>query len=48
MATALGLLGVILFIVGVISLAAGVTYLVVKITPSKSAKEQKQAESAPS
>jgi flagellar basal body-associated protein FliL len=48
MTTALGLLGVILFIVGVIALAAGVTYAVVKITPSKSAKEQQQVESSPS
>ncbi len=45
MTTALGLLGVVLFIVGVISLAAGVTYAVVKLTPSKAVKEQEQAAS---
>ena len=43
MDTALGLLGVVVFIVGVISLAAGITFLVVKLTPSKSVKEQQQA-----
>jgi hypothetical protein len=34
---ALGLLGMIVFIVCVIALAAAVTYLVVKLTPSKGA-----------
>lgn len=38
METALGLLGVALFIVAVIALAAGVTYLVVKLTPAKDKK----------
>jgi hypothetical protein len=33
--TVLGLLGLALFIVGVISLAAGVTWAVVKITPAE-------------
>jgi hypothetical protein len=37
--TVLGLLGLALFIVGVISLAAGVTWTVVKITPAE--KQQK-------
>jgi hypothetical protein len=32
--TVLGLIGMVIFIVAVISLAAGVTYLVVRITPS--------------
>jgi hypothetical protein len=32
--TVLGLIGMVLFIVGVIALAAGVTYLVVRLTPS--------------
>lgn len=34
MATALGLVGLLLVIVGVIALAAGVTWLVVKISPT--------------
>ncbi|HXV04191.1 MAG TPA: hypothetical protein VFP24_11510 [Gaiellaceae bacterium] len=34
MGTVLGLIGMVIFIVAVISLAAGVTYLVVKITPT--------------
>ena len=46
MDTALGLLGVVLFIVGVIALAAGITFAVVKLTPSKSAKEQQAAADA--
>jgi hypothetical protein len=33
--TLLGLFGLALFIVGVVSLAAGVTWTVVKITPSE-------------
>jgi hypothetical protein len=33
--TVLGLLGLVLFIVGVISLAASVTWTVVKITPAE-------------
>jgi len=41
MDTALGLLGVVVFIVAVIALAAGVTYLVVKLTPNR---EKKQAD----
>jgi hypothetical protein len=45
--TALGLLGVAAFIVGVISLAAGITFLVVKLTPSKSAKEQQPGANGP-
>jgi hypothetical protein len=37
----LGLIGMVLFIVATISLAAGVTWLVVKITPSGSSKKPK-------
>jgi hypothetical protein len=33
-ATALGLIGMVVFIVATIALAAGVTWLVVKLTPS--------------
>ena len=39
MSTALGLLGIALFIVGVIALAAGVTYGVVRLTPAKKPEE---------
>jgi hypothetical protein len=35
MATALGLIGLVVFIVCVIALAAGITWLVVKISPKK-------------
>jgi hypothetical protein len=39
MHTALGLLGLLIYIIGIISLAAGVTWLVVKLSPSKSQKQ---------
>jgi hypothetical protein len=39
--TALGLLGVAVFIVCVISLAAGVTWLVVKVSPAPGSKQKK-------
>ena len=45
-ATVLGLIGMVLFIVAVISLAAGVTWLVVKITPSEPRKKRKEPEPA--
>jgi hypothetical protein len=45
METVLGLLGLVAFIVAVIAFAAGVTYLVIKITP---AEKEKHAESAAS
>jgi membrane-bound ClpP family serine protease len=35
MDTVLGLLGIVLFIVGVLSLASAVTWTVVKLTPQK-------------
>jgi len=38
MMTVLGLLGILGFCVAVIALAAGVTWLVVKLSPSKAAK----------
>jgi hypothetical protein len=41
MDAALGLLGLVVFIVAVIAFAAGVTFLVIKLTP---AKKEKQAE----
>ena len=48
METVLGLLGLLVYIVAIISLAAGVTWLVVKLSPSKSQKqlEAKQQRSA--
>jgi hypothetical protein len=46
MQTVLGLLGLVVFIVGVIAFAAGVTYLVIKITPPE--KEKKKPEPAAS
>jgi hypothetical protein len=49
METVLGLIGLVVYIVVIISLAAGVTWIVVKLSPSKSqkqleARKQKQAE----
>ena len=44
METALGLLGMAAFIVAVISLAAAVTWTVVKLTPSRAEKPNKPAE----
>ena len=37
--TALGLIGMVIFVVATIALAAGVTWLVVKITPSEPRKK---------
>ena len=39
MDTVLGLLGLVVYIVAILSLAAGVTWLVVKLSPSKSQKQ---------
>ncbi len=39
MDTALGLLGLVAYIVFIVGLAASVTWLVVKLSPSKSAKQ---------
>ena len=41
MDTVLGLIGLIAFVVAVISLAAGVTWLVVKLFPSQEKKKAK-------
>ncbi len=43
MATALGLIGLVVFIVCVIALAAGITWLVVKISPKKENAEQRSS-----
>jgi hypothetical protein len=40
MDTALGLLGVLAFIVGVVALAAAVTYTVVRLTPQREEKAE--------
>ena len=42
MGTILGLLGLIVFVVAVISLAASVTWLVVRLFPSSSQKKKAQ------
>jgi hypothetical protein len=39
-ATVLGLLGIAVFIAGVIALAAGVTWLVVKVSPTPGSKKR--------
>jgi hypothetical protein len=44
--TVLGLIGMAVFIVCVIALAAGVTYLVVRISPSPDKKRKKQEAAA--
>jgi hypothetical protein len=41
METALGLIGMVVFIVGTIGLAAGVTYAIVKISPSSRRPKEK-------
>ena len=42
METVLGLIGMVLFIVGTIALAAGITWVVVMITPSGPRKKPEQ------
>jgi len=46
-ATVLGLLGVALFIVCVVALAAGATWVVVKLSPTPGSKAKPQDRSAP-
>jgi hypothetical protein len=41
--TVLGLIGMVIFIVATISLAAGITWLVVRITPSTPKKKREAA-----
>jgi hypothetical protein len=43
MDTVLGLIGLIFFVVAVISLAAGVTWLVVKLFPQQEKKQQPES-----
>jgi hypothetical protein len=42
-ATVLGLIGIVVFIASVISLAAGVTWLVVRLSPAPGSKRKKTA-----
>jgi hypothetical protein len=42
-ATVLGLIGLVLFVVGVIALAAGVTWIVIKISPTQREKRATQS-----
>jgi hypothetical protein len=39
METVLGLLGLLVYIVAIVSIASGVTWVVVKLSPSKSQKQ---------
>jgi hypothetical protein len=43
METALGVLGLVAFIVGVVSLAAAVTYTVVRVTPQRKPKPEPES-----
>jgi hypothetical protein len=43
METVLGLLGLVVFIVAVIAFAAGVTYIVIKLTPEREKKAEAPA-----
>jgi hypothetical protein len=42
MDTVLGLLGMVVWIVGVMALAAGMTYLVIKLSPGEKPKKPEQ------
>ena len=46
MDTVLGLIGMAIYLVAVISLAAGITWLVVKLSPSKSQKQLDEKKAA--
>ena len=39
----LGLLGLVLYITAILALSAGITYAVIRISPSQSAKEQEKS-----
>jgi hypothetical protein len=41
--TVLGLIGLVLFIVGVIGLAAGITWIVIKVSPTQREKRAAQS-----
>jgi hypothetical protein len=46
MDTVLGLVGLLFYIVGIVSLAAGVTWVVVKLSPSKAQKQLEARQAA--
>ena len=46
MDTALGLIGMAIYMILVVGLAAGITWLVVKVSPSKSQKQLDEKQSA--
>jgi hypothetical protein len=48
MDTVLGLIGLLVYIVAIVALASGVTWVVVKLSPSKSVKELEADSSAKS
>ncbi len=48
MDTVLGLLGLAVYMAAVVGIASGVTYLVVKLSPSKSMKDQQAKNAAQS
>ncbi len=48
METVLGLIGLVVYIVAIVGLASGVTWLVVKLSPSKSQKQLEAKKSAAS
>jgi hypothetical protein len=47
MATVLGLIGIFLWIIGVMALAAGVTWIVIRLTPSEKPDAPPPVEDAP-
>jgi|GraSoiStandDraft_27_1057306.scaffolds.fasta_scaffold364383_2 hypothetical protein len=47
MTTVLGLIGIFLWIIGVMALAAGVTWVVIRLTPTEKPDKSPPAEDAP-
>ena len=47
METVLGLIGIFFWIIGVIALAAGITWAVIRLTPSEKPAQPPPAEDAP-
>jgi hypothetical protein len=45
MSTVLGLFGIVLFIIGTISVAAAVTYVVVRVSPAKTPETNRPSKS---
>jgi len=46
MDAALGLIGLVLFIAAVVGLAAGMTWLVIKLSPAKDRRDKREPEAA--